>query len=115
MARIIEYTHDPVPQVVFDLSFFDYDDTSPSYLGYAVYRALRIPDLYSHPANPVTDIVVIEEGATTYLEFSADPVQTYFVQTSTDLINWTTIGPAVQEEGTGDYEYVSSNVIVDRD
>ena len=45
MSRIIEYTHDPVPQVVFDLSFFDYNNTSPRYGGYEVYRALRIPTL----------------------------------------------------------------------
>ncbi len=89
MARIIEYTHDPVPQVVFDLSFFDYDNTSSGYKGYAIYRALRIPDLYAHPASPVTDLVVIEAGETAHLEFSADPTHTYVVQASTDLMNWT--------------------------
>jgi arylsulfate sulfotransferase len=105
MARIVEYTHDPVPQVVFDLSFFDYTNTSSGYRGYAVYRALRIPDLYVHPASPVTDLVVIQGGGTAILEFSADPTHTYVVQASTDLINWATIGPAVQEEGAGDYEF----------
>ncbi len=105
MARIIEYTHDPVPQVVFDLSLFDYNNTSPSYKGYAVYRALRIPDLYAHPANPVTDLVVTREGQTTCLEFSADPAQTYEVQASADLMNWTTIGTAVQEGGVGDFDF----------
>lgn len=48
MVRIIEYTHDPIPQVVFDLSFFDYNNTSPFYGGYFMYRATRIPDLYVH-------------------------------------------------------------------
>ncbi len=105
MVRIIEYTHDPIPQVVFDLSFFDYTNTSPNYKGYAVYRALRIPDLYAHPANPVTDIVVLGGGGTTLLEFSADPTQTYVIEASSDLKNWTTIGTAVQEEGTGDYVF----------
>ena len=105
MARIIEYTHDPVPQVVFDLSFFDYNNTSFNYRGYCVYRALRIPDLYAHPANAVTDMVLIGGGEKAHLEFSADPAFTYEIQASTDLINWTTIGTAVQEEGTGDYDF----------
>lgn len=105
MARIIEYTHDPVPQVVFDLSFFDYTNTSSGYLGYFVYRAERIPDLYTHPANPVADIAVNEQNRMPVLEFSADPVLTYAVQASTDLANWTTIGPAVQEDSVGDYGF----------
>ena len=109
MVRIIEYTHDPVPQVVSDLSFFDYANTSPGYKGYSVYRALRIPDLYAHPANPVTNIAVLEGGGTTHLEFSADPAQTYAIQASSDLINWTTIGTALQEEGTGDYDFYDFN------
>lgn len=51
MVRIIEYTHNPIPQVVFDLSFFDYNNTNPFYGGYFMYRATRIPDLYVHPGN----------------------------------------------------------------
>jgi hypothetical protein len=66
---------------------------------------LRIPDLYAHPANPVTDLVVIEEGETARLEFSADPTQIYDIQGSTDSTNWTTIGTAVQEGGAGDFEF----------
>ena len=109
MVRIIEYTHDPIPQVVFDLSFFDYTNTSSGYRGYAVYRALRIPDLYAHPPNPVTGLAVLEGGRTTHLEFSADPTQTYGIQASSDLINWITIGTAVQDEGTGDYDFYDFN------
>jgi arylsulfate sulfotransferase len=110
MARIVEYTHDPVPQVVFDLSFFDYSNTSSSYRGYAAYRALRIPDLYAHPANPVTGINVSEYNTWARLEFSADPARTYGIQASTDLKNWTTIGTAVQEEVRGDFEFDDFNV-----
>lgn len=106
MARIIEYTHDPIPKVVSDLSLFDYNNASPAYLGYAVYRALRIPDLYTHPADPVTDLVLSGEGLTgARLQFSADPAHTYDVQASTDLINWTTIGTAVQDGDTGQFEF----------
>ena len=47
MVRLIEYTHDPVPKVVFDLSFFDYVKTTPTYPGYTCYRAYQIPDLLS--------------------------------------------------------------------
>jgi hypothetical protein len=109
MVRIIEYTHDPVPEVVFDLSFFDYGNTSPSYLGYFCYRATRIPDLYPHPANPVTDIVVSDENNTLRLEFSADPTLTYVVEASTDLANWTAIGSAVEEGGAGNFEFDDLN------
>jgi len=105
MVRIREYTHDPVPQLVFDLSLFDYTNTSPSYRGYDAYRALRIPDLYAHPAKPVMDLVITEADGIVHLEFSADPAQTYEIQASTDLMNWTTIGPAEQDEITGDYEF----------
>jgi arylsulfate sulfotransferase len=109
MVRIIEYTHDPVPEVVFDLSFFDYGDTNPNYLGYFCYRSTRIPDLYSHAANPVTDLVVSDVNRMPRLEFSADPVRTYIVQASTDLANWTAIGPAVEEGGVGNFEFNDLN------
>lgn len=116
MARIIEYTHDPVPQVVFDLSFFDYGNTNSTYRGYRVYRALRLPDLYAHPAQPVTDLsietpnpvtslAVGAQFATMHLEFSADPAFSYLVQASTDLTNWTTVGTAVQDGGPGDFGF----------
>jgi len=58
MSRLVEYTHDPVPQVVFDLSFFDYTNTSASYKGYSCYRSYRIHDLYAHPAVPVADLAI---------------------------------------------------------
>ena len=105
MVRVKEYTHDAVPQVVFDLSFFDYTNTSPSYRGYNAYRALRIPDLYAHPANPVTDLFLVDENTWTRLEFSADPARHYAVQASTDLTHWTTIGTAVADEFSGDFEF----------
>jgi hypothetical protein len=58
-----------------------------------------------HPANPVTDLVVREENIRARLEFSADPARSYDIQASTDLMNWTTIGTAVQEEVPGDFEF----------
>ena len=85
LARLIEYTHDPIPQKVFDVSVFDAANTNANYLGYLVYRAQRIPDLYPHPAEPVGDLVVTDENQLPYLAFSADPSRSYLVQASTDL------------------------------
>ena len=109
MVRIREFTHEPVPQLVFDLSFFDYDNTSASYLGYVVYRSFRIPDLYAHPSNPEIELFFSEENGTPYLQFSADPTQTYAIQASTDLVNWTTLGTAVPESSGGDYGFYDLN------
>jgi len=105
MARIVEFTHDPAPQVVFDLSFWDYDNTSPGYLGYYCYRSHRIPDLYAHPLEPVANIVLDDQSSAPRLEFSADPAHDYVIQASTDLINWTTIGSALPGGGTGDFYF----------
>jgi len=109
MVRIKELTHDPIPEVVFDLSFFDYGNTSANYLGYFCYRSDRIPDLYAHPANPVNNLVVDCETKTPRLEFSADPARTYVVEASTDLKNWTTIGTAVEEGGVGNFDFSDLN------
>jgi hypothetical protein len=105
MARIVEYTHDPVPQVVFDLAFWDYDNTNSHYLGYYCYRSHRIPDLYAHPVEPVTDIILDDKNQTPRLEFSADPTHSYSIQATTDLINWTTIGYALQDGNAGDFYF----------
>ena len=58
MARITEVTHDPVPQIVFDLAISTYANTNTSYKDCSVYRCHRIPDLYAHPPNPVADLSV---------------------------------------------------------
>lgn len=109
MSRIIEYTHTPVPKVVFDLAFFDYTNTSTSYLGYLLYRGERISDLYTHPATPVVNLWVTESNQLPLVQFSADPALTYVIQTSTDLLNWTTIGTAVQVGGAGEYHFQDLN------
>lgn len=117
MVRIIEYSHDPVPKVVSDLSLFDYTNTSPTYEGYAVYRALRIPDLYTHPATAVADLVLSQDQPTgAHLEFSADPTHTYEIQASSDAINWTAIGTAEQDGSPGQFEFddLSVNRFTDR-
>jgi hypothetical protein len=109
MVRLEEYTHDPIPQVVFDLSFFDYTNTSSSYGGYDCYRAYQIFDLYAHPAEPVQDLCVQPQDNLPMLEFSGDPDLNYVVQASSDLINWTTVGTPVQEGGVGEYDFADLN------
>ena len=91
--------------MVFDVSYFDYGDPKPNYLGYTWYRAYQIPDIYSHSAGPVTDLVVLDKNQTPVLEFSADPTHNYLIQASTDLTNWTTIGSAVQDGNAGDFGF----------
>lgn len=105
MVRIIEYTHDPIPQVVFDLSLFNYTNFSKTYQGNFCYRAYQIPDLYSHLAQPVADLAVTENAQTPHLEFSADPAHNYVVEASTDLVNWTTIGTATPDETPGYFSF----------
>jgi hypothetical protein len=106
MARLVEYTHDPVPQIVFEVSFYDTNNTSSTYYGYLCYRSTRVPDLYAHPAVPVTDISFQCTDQTPYLQFSADPSRSYTVQASSDLINWTDIGvPTQDDDGSGNYSF----------
>ncbi len=106
MVRVIEYTHDPVPQVAFDLSFFDYSNSSPAYLGYFMYRATLVPDLYTHPAvSVVGDYVVMNQNGTASVQFSADPNLSYVVQASTDMQNWTTVGNAQETGSNGSFEF----------
>jgi len=104
MARIQEVTHEQNPQVVFDLSIFDYDNLDPEYLGYWVYRSHRVPDLYAHPAMPVADLTMQYDGEAAHLEFSADPVRTYVVEASTGLVQWTQLGTATPGQG-GNYDF----------
>jgi arylsulfate sulfotransferase len=101
MVRIMEYTHDPVPQVVFDVSFFD--DNNPD--GFLCYRAYQIPDLYAHPSVPVANLTVSQANQIPLLEFSADPTLSYVIQASTDLTNWTTIGAPIEEDYVGDFDF----------
>lgn len=105
MSRIVEYTHEPVPRVVFDLAFWDYSSAPAGFIGYECYRSHRIPDLYAHPAEPVANFIVSCQNQTFHLRFSADPTHNYVIQTSTDLVTWTTIGTAVQGEDAGDFQF----------
>jgi len=108
MVRIQEVTHDPNPQVVFDLSIFDYSNLSSNYLGNWVYRSHRVPDLYAHPAMPVTDLTISYDGEAAHLEFSADPARTYVIEASTDLQQWTQLGTAEPWE-RGSYDFYDTD------
>lgn len=94
MVRIREFTHDQVPKVVFDLSFFDSNNTNRAYMGYLCYRSDRIPDLYCHPAIAVADLKVTFAAGATLLRFTGDPLRTHVVQASTDGLHWTSLGTA---------------------
>ena len=104
MVRIEEYTHDPVPGVVFDLSFF-----STNSAGYLCYRSRRIPDLYTHPAAPVVDMNIQPGAGMQTLHFTADPACTYQIQASPDLINWTNMGMPLTGGTTGNFDFPDSS------
>ncbi|HKI70692.1 MAG TPA: aryl-sulfate sulfotransferase, partial [Verrucomicrobiae bacterium] len=55
MPVIKEVTYGPNPEIVFEITLFNHDNTSPAYHGHWVYRAHRIPDLY--PVNKATRAV----------------------------------------------------------
>jgi hypothetical protein len=105
MVRIREFTHEAVPQVVFDLSFFDYNNTSPTNGGYLCYRSDRIPDLYAHPAVAVGDLNVVSSAGVPRLSFSADPSRTYTLEASSDMLHWAQIGTANQVPQTDTFEF----------
>jgi arylsulfate sulfotransferase len=106
VVRLVEVTHDAVPQVVFDLEISIYANTNVTYKNCSVYRAHRIADLYPHPPQPVADLSVGFQGMPR-LDFSADDTRTYIVQASTNLADWTTIGTAAesaQQDGNFSYQ-----------
>jgi hypothetical protein len=105
MVRIVEYTHDPVPEVLFELSFFDATNTTSGYQGYLCYRSHHIADLYPHPAEPVSDLMLAREPGGLVFRFSGDPSHTYMVQASSDLANWTPLGPPLADGGTGEFAF----------
>jgi arylsulfate sulfotransferase len=104
MLRIKEVTHDPAPEVVFDLAFFDYTDHTSTYKGCFAYRSHRIPDLYAHPPKPVEDLTVECNSHHATLLFSGDEARTYLVEESEDLTNWEDLGLATSL-GDGNYTY----------
>jgi hypothetical protein len=105
MVRIKEVTHDANPTVVFDIELFDPGTTNTNYNGYNTYRSYRIPDLYPHQAIPVQALTVQDASGSPLLQFTADPVRNYVVQSSEDLINWTTIGNPEADDADGDFSF----------
>lgn len=105
MVSIKEVTHEANPQVVFDLQLFDPANSDPGYAGCFVYRSYRIPDLYAHPAVPVTDLSVRYDGAAPVLQFSGDQTRVYRIEASDDLANWHALGVASQDDANGDFSF----------
>lgn len=106
MLRIQEVTHTDDPEVVFDLACFDYNNTSTNYHGTSGYRSHRIPDLYGHLPAPVQDLTLNPNNAKLQLQFSADPVRTYSVQSSSNLVDWIVLGPATGDD-EGNFDFVA--------
>ena len=69
----------------------------------------QAPHLYPHPAAPVVDMNIRSQGQMPIVQFSADPTRSYLIQSSTDLVHWTTIGAPLPEAGTGDYDFTDTN------
>jgi hypothetical protein len=111
MARIKEYTHAAAPDVVYDVSFFDPTNTSSTYLGCLIYRAWQIPHLYPHAPEAVADLVVTRTNQMPVLEFSADPVYSYVIQASTNIVDWTTLGTAVEQDDRGNFEFDDTTAV----
>jgi hypothetical protein len=102
IAWLREVTHDPVPQVVFDLelSMAQLNDYC------SIYRVHRIPDLYPHPAQAVTDLMLTYQDEFPLLEFSGDDTRTYVIETSPDLATWSSIGTANESSyALGEFEF----------
>lgn len=109
VARLREVTHDLSPEIVFDLGVSMFDNLAAAARNCSVYRAHRIPDLYPHPAVPVTDLSITFEDGIALLEFSGDAHRSYEVQTSADLTNWKTIGTATEYRSeTGGFEFADN-------
>jgi hypothetical protein len=104
MVRIKEVTHDPIPEVVWDLALWDYSNTNSGYTGTYCYRSDRIPDLYSVLPQAVTDLAVTIASGRPHLMFSGSPSQTYLIEASTNLVNWDAIGLAMPS-GSGNYDF----------
>ena len=106
MIRIKEVTHEPAPNVVFDLELFEPGNTLSNYGGYLVYRSYRVPDLYGHPPVPVADLTIQYNAGAPLLQFTADPALAYVVQSSDDLLNWRDIGAPVSDDTHGDFSFL---------
>ena len=102
-------THEAVPKVVFDLSFFDPTNSQPTYLGYLCYRSDRIPDLYAHPMTPVQDLKVSFSVAGPRLQFSGDPNWSYTLEASTNQLQWQSLGTAMPGAVPDTYEFLDSS------
>ena len=105
MVRIKEVTHSRYPEVVFDVAFFNYNNTKTDYGGCFTYRSHRVPDMYAHPAKPVADLGVRFANGMPRLEFCADETRTYTIEASTDLTEWQEIGLASQEAEAGNFGF----------
>ena len=106
VVRLTEVTHDPTPQIVFDLELTEFDNPLFPYKLVSAYRAHRIQDLYAHLAKHVADLIVTYTNGVPQLQFSADDTRTYLIESSTDLVDWYEIGVASEDDqSSGDFSF----------
>jgi hypothetical protein len=104
-VHLKEVTHDADPSVVFDLRLSDEGTTNAASLGFTVYRCHRIPDLYGHPATAVANMTFQIAAGSPTLQFTADPANSYLIQASTDLVNWSSLGAPTADDATGNFSF----------
>ena len=104
MLRIKEVTHGDSPEVVFDLAAFNFANTNKAYTGTYAYRSHRIPDLYSHLPQSVSDLALDFSDGRPHLHFSGDAARSYHVQGSEDLQHWSDLGDA-SNSGGADFDF----------
>jgi hypothetical protein len=58
---------------------------------------------------PVADLNISLQDASPSLTFSANATRMYLIQTSTNLINWSTVGTAEQEDNAGNSDFTDDH------
>jgi len=109
-VRIKEVTHDSKPEVVFDLKLSDPNTSNANSPGVIVYRAHLVPDIYTHPPESVATLTMQQMSNQLVLQFTADPVRSYVVQSSPDLANWSGIGMATPDDTNGDFSFTDTGI-----
>ncbi len=69
-----------------------FDNTNSTYKDCSIYRCRRIADLYGHRPAAVADLTVQDRNGVPHLEFSADNLRLYSIETLTNMVDWVEMG-----------------------
>lgn len=106
MVRIQEVTREAEAEVVWDVAMTMYDREGSTHNSCSIYRAVRIPDLYGHPAAAVEDLMLRVTAEDRILQFSADPFRSYRIESSADLATWAFAGiPTEDPASPGEFNF----------